>query len=43
MFMKVKVVVFVFFVVAGLASCKKQPCPAYGKNYQKIEKKNFPA
>jgi hypothetical protein len=29
-------------LLSGLifSSCKKQPCPAYGKTYQKIEKNN---
>ncbi|AFK03754.1 hypothetical protein Emtol_2618 [Emticicia oligotrophica DSM 17448] len=40
--MKVKLLIFSLIVVASMASCKRQQCPAYGKTAPKntIEKRH---
>lgn len=38
--MKSKLFLFVAFLIIAMASCRKAPCPAYGKTNQKVEKLN---
>ncbi len=38
--MKSKLFIIVAFLIIAMASCRKAPCPAYGKTNQKVEQLN---